>query len=150
MQTTQAAIPPYIQPIFESLRNPFQSPFCHMSYVKAICDSYPLMMKAKETTNSVIQQIAKSLIKFYVTPVDNTRCAELEARLFHLSYVYPSSPSSTPSIDIPTLVSGSEQANEPAHFHHATIGVHRPSHFGHRRIESRRRSFLAAPDREFG
>jgi hypothetical protein len=85
MQTTQAAIPPYIQPIFESLRNPFQSPFCHMSYVKAICDSYPLMMKAKETTNSVIQQIAKSPIKFYATPVDNTRCAELEARLFHLS-----------------------------------------------------------------
>ncbi|KAJ7811895.1 hypothetical protein B0H14DRAFT_2858603 [Mycena olivaceomarginata] len=85
MQTTQQAIPgfnPYIQPIFESLRNPFQSPYCHITYVWAIAEFYPHMIKAKETTNSVVQDVAKSLIMFYARPVENSRRAELEARLF--------------------------------------------------------------------
>ncbi|KAJ7482488.1 hypothetical protein FB451DRAFT_1235513 [Mycena latifolia] len=85
MQTTQQAIPgfsPYIQPIFESLRNPLQSPYCHITYVLAIAELYPHMMKANETTNSVVQDVAKSLIMFYARPVENSRRAELEARLF--------------------------------------------------------------------
>ncbi|KAJ7224681.1 DDE superfamily endonuclease-domain-containing protein [Mycena pura] len=37
---------------------------------------------ANETTNSVVQDVAKSLIMFYARPVENSRRTELEARLF--------------------------------------------------------------------
>ncbi|KAJ7793848.1 hypothetical protein B0H14DRAFT_2925079 [Mycena olivaceomarginata] len=113
MQTTQQAIPgfnPYIQPIFESLRNPFQSPYCHITYVWAIAEFYPHMIKAKETTNSVVQDVAKSLIMFYARPVENSRRAELEARLSvspvavpHTSIPHPGFGTRTGSLEITGL-----------------------------------------------
>ncbi|KAJ7864669.1 hypothetical protein B0H13DRAFT_1899058 [Mycena leptocephala] len=85
MKTTPKDVPGlslYIQPIFESLQNPFQSPFCHMGYAMAFVEIYGYILKEKNTTNSVIQGVAKSLITFYATPVEQSRQAELEAKLF--------------------------------------------------------------------
>jgi hypothetical protein len=85
MKTTPKDVPGlslYIQPIFESLQNPFQSPFCHMGYAMVFVEIYGYILKEKNTTNSVIQGVAKSLITFYATPVEQSRQAELEAKLF--------------------------------------------------------------------
>ncbi|KAJ7660226.1 hypothetical protein DFH06DRAFT_1194050 [Mycena polygramma] len=71
-----------LAPIFESLKNPFQSPFCHITYVMAVAEFYPYMLKANEATDAFVQAVAKSLIMFYATPLEKSRCVELEGRLF--------------------------------------------------------------------
>lgn len=53
-----------------------------MGYAMAFVEIYGYIIKEKNTTNSVIQGVAKSLITFYATPVEQSRQAELEAKLF--------------------------------------------------------------------
>ncbi|KAJ7506949.1 hypothetical protein B0H11DRAFT_1902960 [Mycena galericulata] len=80
---TVPSFSPYIQPVFASLKDPFQSPYCHMTYVRVIVEFYPHMNRAKESTNPILQDIAKSLLMFYARPVDDTtRHVELDTRLF--------------------------------------------------------------------
>ncbi|KAJ7655335.1 hypothetical protein B0H17DRAFT_379023 [Mycena rosella] len=76
-------ISPYIQPVFESLRDPFNSPYCHATYNWVLSEYYSEILKAKNSADALLQDIAKSLIMFFATPVDSpARHIELEARLF--------------------------------------------------------------------
>ncbi|KAK6988849.1 hypothetical protein R3P38DRAFT_236443 [Favolaschia claudopus] len=73
---------PFLQLIFQSLRKPLESPFCHVTYTWAIATSYPPMLKSKEIAHPVMQDLAKSLITFFSCAFDAPTRDGLESKLF--------------------------------------------------------------------
>ncbi|KAK7008461.1 hypothetical protein R3P38DRAFT_3365181 [Favolaschia claudopus] len=73
---------PFLQLIFESLRKPLESPFCHVTYTWAIAASYPPMLKSNEIAHPVMQDVAKSLIMFFSCAFEAATRDGLESKLF--------------------------------------------------------------------
>jgi hypothetical protein len=76
-----------------------------MGYAMAFVEIYGYIVKEKNTTKSVFLGVAKSLITFYATPVEQSRQAELEAEIFRSPSPFP--PNSISYMDTPIQVSNS-------------------------------------------
>ncbi|KAJ7761710.1 hypothetical protein B0H16DRAFT_1455913 [Mycena metata] len=75
MQATTGAIPPafspHVAPVFKSLLNPLQSPYCHHTFLASMAECTGHFARAHESADPVLQDVVTALITFYAMQMED-------------------------------------------------------------------------------
>ncbi|KAJ7023284.1 hypothetical protein C8F04DRAFT_1134968 [Mycena alexandri] len=92
--TTPPGFSPHIAPVFKSLLNPLQSPYCHLTFTASMAECTGHFGRARESADPVLQDVVTALITFYAMQMDDPAIhTPLENRLFnhpcHCTTLFP-------------------------------------------------------------
>ncbi|KAJ7459587.1 hypothetical protein B0H11DRAFT_2059133 [Mycena galericulata] len=82
--TTAPGFSPHVVPVFKSLLDPLQSPYCHLTFIASMAELTGHFTRARESADPVLQDVGTALITFYAIQMEDPAFHTLlEKRLFN-------------------------------------------------------------------